>query len=196
MAVQIEQEISVKPHVITLEEYERMCEAGVFEPEARIELIRGEIVDMSPIGHEHQASVTRLILFLIEQLARRALVWPQGNDIRLPDSNSRPQPDVTVLRWRDDFYRSKGPTAEDVILLIEVSESSLKYDRGSKLQLYAEAGVAEYWVVNLVDRVIEVYTDLSESEYKTVKIIKRNDTLQLPAGLGSGSTLTGADLLG
>ncbi len=194
MAVQIEQEISVKPHVITLEEYERMCEAGVFEPEARIELIRGEIVDMSPIGHEHQASVTRLILFLIEQLARRALVWPQGNDIRLPDSNSRPQPDVTVLRWRDDFYRSMGPTAEDVILLIEVSESSLKYDRGSKLQLYAEAGIAEYWVVNLAGGVVEVYTEPGKGKYKSVKRLKRGETLPLPGKL-EGSIAV-ADVLG
>src|SRR5215210_517118 len=112
MSLQVEQRAGVKPHVISLDEYERMCEAGVFEPEARLELIRGEIVDMAPPGPEHENSVTRLNLFLGEQLGRRALVWPQGNSIRLPGSNSRPQPDLTVLRWRDDLYSGKRPTAE------------------------------------------------------------------------------------
>ncbi len=194
MAVQIEQEVIVKPHAITLDEYERMREADVFEPEARVELIRGGIVDMSPIGPKHQASVIRLIRLLIEQLGRHALVSPQGNDIRLVGSNSRPQPDVTVLKWRDDAYENESPTSEDVILLIEVSESSLKYDRGSKLQLYAEAGIAEYWIVNLADKVIEIYTDPDEGKYNSLKKVRRGGTLTLPGGLDA--SIAAADILG
>lgn len=194
MALQIRQSTDAKTHVITTEEYERMCEMGVFEPEARIELIRGEIIDMPPIGPEHENSVTWLNLFLIEQLHRRALVWPQGNAIGLPNSNSRPQPDTTILRWRDDLYRGKRPTAEDVLLLIEVAGSSLNYDRGDKRALYAEAGIAEYWVVNLVNRVIEAYTNPSEGEYKSVRTFKQGETVQLPGELGVSLAVT--DLLG
>lgn len=196
MAVQIQQEqdVDAKPHLVTLEEYERMCVAGVFEAEARIELIRGKIVDMTPIGPGHEASVARLHFFFFKQLGDVALVWPQGNAIRLPESNSRPQPDLTILRWRDDFYKGKRPTAEDVIVLIEVSESSLKYDRGSKRELYAEAGIAEYWVVNLAGGVVEVYTEPNEGEYKSVKAFKRGEMLQLPGGI-EGSIAV-ADVLG
>jgi Uma2 family endonuclease len=193
MALQLEQEVKelrVKRHLFTLEEYERMCEAGVFKEDARIELIRGEIVDMAPPGPEHEDSVTFLNLFMVEQLQRRALVWPQGNTIRLPGVESRPQPDLTILRWRDDLYKGRNnrPTAKDVILLIEVSQSSVKYDRGEKLALYAEAGIPEYWIVNIRRGVIEVYTDLAGGKYQSVKVAQRGETLQLPEGL-EGSIL-------
>src|SRR5881227_3144006 len=101
MAVQLKPQAGTRRHIVTLEEYERMCEAGVFEPEARVELIRGEIIDMSPPGPEHETSVARLNLLFFEQCGRRALVWPQGNSVRLPGSSSRPQPDLTILKWRD-----------------------------------------------------------------------------------------------
>src|SRR2546423_4982308 len=99
MAIQVQSRTDVKRHIVTLDEYDRMCEAGVFEPEAHIELIRGEIVDMVPPGPAHETAVTRLHLIFFEQCRRHAVVWPQGNSIRLPRSNSRPQPDVTILRW-------------------------------------------------------------------------------------------------
>jgi Uma2 family endonuclease len=187
MALQLEQErdLKVKRHFVTLEEYERMCEAEVFGEDAHIELIRGEIVDMAPPGPEHEDSVTFLNLFMVETLRRRALVWPQGNAIRLPGVESRPQPDLTILRWRDDLYKGRDnrPTAKDIILLIEVSQSSIKYDRGEKLALYAEAGIPEYWIVNIKRGVIEVYTEPSDAKYQSVKVAQRGETLQLPGGL-------------
>jgi Uma2 family endonuclease len=185
MALHVEQRSGVKRHIVTSDEYERMCTAGVFGPEARIELIRGEIVDMPPSGPEHENSVTFLNLVLVELLRRRALVWPQGNAIVLSGSNSRPQPDITILRWRDDLYRGKRPTAEDVILLVEVAQSSLKYDRGYKLALYAEAGIPEYWIVNLLKGVVELYTepDPGAGKYQSVRIARRGETLQLPGSL-------------
>ncbi len=186
MALQIEPRAgaSIKRHFVTLEEYDRMVNAGVFEPEARIELIKGEIIDVPPPGPEHEASVARLDRLFNKLAGDRALVWPQGNSIGLPKSNSRPQPDITLLRWHDDYYSSQRPRPEDVILLVEVSDSSLKLDRGGKLQLYAEAGIQEYWIANLVDGVVEVYTDLDPgtAKYRTARTAKRGETLQLPAG--------------
>lgn len=194
MALQLETRTGVKRHLVTLDEYERMCEAGVFEPEARIELIRGEIVDMPPPGPEHESSVIRLHLFFYEQVRRQAIVSPQGNSIRLPNSNSRPQPDITILRWRDDYYKGRPITEQDVILLVEISVSSLEYDRGVKLELYAEAGIPEYWVVNMVEDVVEVYAEPSEGKYQSARKIKRGETLQLPGGIAGSVNVS--DVLG
>lgn len=194
MALQLEQEAQVKRHSVTLAEYEQMCVAGVFGPETRVELIRGEIVDMAPPGPEHEDSVAGLHFHFFEKVQRHALVWPQGNSTRLPNSSSRPQPDLALLRWRDDFYRSKSPSAEDVILVVEVAHSSLIYDSDEKLALYAEAGIPEYWLVNLVDKVIEVYTDPSSGQYQSVKRVKRGEKIQLPGDL-EGS-IAAVDVLG
>ncbi len=194
MALQVEARPAIQRHAVTLDEYERMVEAGVFEPEARLELITGEIVDMAPPGPGHAASVSRLHQYLGEQLKRRAIFWPQGNPIRLPNSNSRPQPDMTLLRWRDDYYATKLPGPEDVLLLVEVSDSTLKFDRGDKLQLYAEAGIPEYWIVNLVDGVVEAYSDPNAGTYQTMRTAQRGETLLLPGGLEGNIQV--ADIVG
>lgn len=196
MAIQVESKAGapVKRHFVTLDEYDRMVESGVFEPEAQIELIRGEIVDMPPPGPAHESSVARLHIFLSECVQRRSLVWPQGNSIGLPGSNSRPQPDITLLRWRDDYYSGQRPRPEDVILLVEVSDSTLKFDRRDKPQIYAEAGIAEYWVVNLVDSVVEVYADPQAGKYHTTRTVRRGETLQLP--VGPGGEIAVGDIIG
>ncbi len=194
MALQVEARPGIQRHAVTLDEYERMVEAGVFAPEAQLELITGEIVDMAPIGPEHETVVTRLHLLFFEHYHRRAVVWPQGNSVRLPQSNSRPQPDVTVLHWRDDLYAGKRPGPEDVLLLVEVSDSTLKFDRGGKLQLYAEAGIPEYWIVNLVDGVVEVYREPHEGIYQIQRTAPVGEVLPLPGGL-EGSIAVG-DILG
>lgn len=194
MTLQIEQEAEVRRHLFTLEEYDRLCEAGVFDEDARIELIRGEIVDMPPPGPEHETSVRYLHFLFYEQVGRRAVISPQGNTIRLPNSNSRPEPDIAILRWRDDFYRDKQPDAENVLLLVEVAKSTIKYDLGEKLLLYAEAGIPEYWVVNINRGVIEVYTEPAQGKYQSVKVARRGETLQLPGGL-EGS-IAAEDVLG
>jgi Uma2 family endonuclease len=186
MALQLRQEAQetdVKRHLVTLDEYERMCEAGVFGGDARIELIRGEIVDMPPPGPKHQAVVAHLVELLGRLIGMAALVWPQGNVIRLPKSGSQPQPDVAVVHRRQDYYEGQAPGAEDVLLLVEVAQSALEYDRGDKLALYAEAAISEYWVVNLIDLVIEVYTNPSEGKYQSVKVARRGEILPLPNGL-------------
>lgn len=183
MALQLQEEAVVTRHLFTLDEYDRLCEAGVFDEDARIELIRGEIVDMPPPGPEHESSVRSLHHIFYRQVGDQGIISPQGNTIRLPHSNSRPEPDIAILKWRDDIYKGKQPAAEDVLLLVEVAKSTIKYDKGEKLALYAEAGIPEYWVVNVVQGVIEVYTQPSEGKYGSIKVARPGGTLQLPGGL-------------
>src|SRR5438128_8981655 len=173
--------IQLDRHLFTLEEYERTVDAGGFDQDARVELIRGEIVDMAPIGVRHAACVTRLTTLLVRKVGDNAVVWSQ-NPFGIP-GHSRPQPDVALLRWRDDYYDARSPVPEDMLLVIEVSDTSLAYDRGFKGALYAEAGIPEYWIVNLQGQVIEVYTNPTEGAYKQAKQAKRGKTLPLPGGL-------------
>jgi Uma2 family endonuclease len=175
------QEALIKRHLFTLEEYERVVESGGLDEDARIELIRGEILDMAPIGFPHEMCVARLTTLLVTTTVGRAIVWPQNNSIRLP-SHSRPQPDVTLLRMRE-YQRDNPPTEKDVLLVIEVAESSLRYDRGVKGPLYAQAGILEYWIVNLRDNVVEVYADPVEGAFKQTRKARRGDKLPLPGGL-------------
>ncbi|MFL5735630.1 MAG: Uma2 family endonuclease [Chloroflexia bacterium] len=189
------QAIQIEKRLLTLEEYERMIEAGVFDEDERIELIRGEIVKMAPIGPPHEASVARLTTLLVQKTVGKAIVWPQNNSIRLPTSGSRPEPDLTLLRWREDYYGTTRPaTAADVLLVIEVAESSIKYDQTIKGRLYAEAGIPEYWIVNLQDEVIEVYTEPTDGAYKQAKKARRGETLPLPGELGDAIAVS--DILG
>lgn len=181
MALATDTQIEVKSHRFTLEEYERAIEAGIFDPDARIELLDGVVVDMPPPGPTHEDIVTALHILFYEQTQRRALVWPQGNSILLPNSNSRPQPDVTILKWRDDLYRGKQRSAEDVLVVVEVSDSSVKIDQGVKLRLYAEAGIPEYWIVNVNAKTIDVYTEPSGNEYLSSRKAKAGDIINLPA---------------
>ncbi len=125
-----------------------MAEASVFQEDARIELIQGEIVEMTPIGLAHQVCVTRLTKLLVRRVEDEAIVWPQNNSINLPD-NSQPEPDVTLLKWRDDLYAGKSPSAEDVLLVIEVADKPVRYDRDVKKALYARAAIPQYWFVNV-----------------------------------------------
>src|SRR2546428_10013193 len=131
----------------TLDEYHRMAEAGILNRGDRVELIRGEIVQMTAIGSDHASCVARLTHLLIGRLPARVILRPQNPLIILPDS--QPEPDIILLGYRDDFYRHALPGPDDVALLIEVANTSLRYDRHVKGPLYAEAGVRDYWIVDL-----------------------------------------------
>jgi Uma2 family endonuclease len=147
----------------TWEEYHRMGETGVLGPEDRVELIEGEIITMTPIGRRHAACVAELTRRLVPAIADRALLWPQ-NPVRLP-RDTEPQPDIVLLRPRADRYTADSARAEDVLLLVEIADTSYRYDRHIKLPLYARAGVAEMWIVDLVHDVVEVYRQPSATGY-------------------------------
>ncbi|MCX2728290.1 Uma2 family endonuclease [Thermomicrobium sp. 4228-Ro] len=134
-------------HRFTVDDLERMVRAGILREDARVELIEGELYDMNPIGWAHQACVNRLTELFVRALHGRAIVQPQG-PVRLSD-RSLPQPDLALLRPRADFYARSGPGPADVLLLVEVSDTTLAYDRDIKVPLYARAGIPEVWLVDL-----------------------------------------------
>ncbi len=151
MAVEIER----ARRLFTVEEYRRMAEAGVFRPGERVELIEGEIVEMSPIGRRHANCVNNLNRLLVLGLRERAIVSPQ-NSLQI-SLRSEPQPDLTVLRRREIPYKDEEATAGDVLLLVEVADTSLAWDRTVKLRLYATAGIPEFWIVDASAEAVEVY---------------------------------------
>ena len=156
----------------------RMLDAGIFYEGERVELIDGEIIDMAPIGFDHAATVNTLHATLVLACHGRAIVSGQ-NPVRV-DTLNEPQPDFVVLRPRADNYRSapRGG-AEDALLVIEVSDSSLRFDRAVKLPLYARAGFCEFWIVDLKRRVVTVYTDPSDGEYATVRTYRESESIAL-----------------
>ncbi|HEX8560492.1 MAG TPA: Uma2 family endonuclease [Pyrinomonadaceae bacterium] len=160
----------------TVAEYERMAEAGILSEDDRVELVAGEVIKMSPIGKRHAACVDALSEILRERLGRSVIVRVQ-NPIQLDDF-SEPQPDVAVLKRRDDFYRHAHPRPEDVLLVIEVSDTTLEYDRQVKAPLYARAGVPEVWVVNLPGERVETYADPAGDAYQTPGSHARGEELQ------------------
>jgi Uma2 family endonuclease len=176
MSVQKARSIEVNRRSFTVAEYERMGQFGIFSEDARVELVCGEIIDMSPIGERHASCVAILAQLITLRLRLSALVWTQ-NPIVL-DDYSEPQPDLAVLKPRGDNYRTSKPTPDDVLIVIEVSDSTLEYDRKVKVPLYAAAGIPEAWVVNLPEECIEVYSDPAGGEYRAVRAYARGRRLQ------------------
>ena len=154
---------------LSLTEYDHMIECGVFEQDKqrRLEFIRGEIREMNPIGSLHEVVVDRLTEWSFENLPKgRAWVRVQ-NSIGLPSLESAPEPDLAWVARRD--YSQGRPTADDVLLVVEVAESSLAYDCGEKAELYAAAGIADYWVVNLTERTVEVRREPANGRYRSLQ---------------------------
>ena len=167
--------VAATRHLFTVKQYHEMIEHGIFKEDEPIELIRGEIIRKLPIGNLHAATVNRLNRLLAKCLQDDAMLSIQ-NPIWLGDSE--PEPDVAILSFREDLYSSRRPMVEDVLLLIEVAESSLAYDREIKGAVYAEAGISEYWIVNLNQETIEVYLDpQSDGRFATVVTARSGDTL-------------------
>ena len=138
-----------------------MADEGVFDPEARGELLDGEIIEMLPIGPFHASTSRRLTNYFARLGGGRWLVDMQ-NPVFL-NNRSLPQPDFTLLRSVEGEYGTRHPGPEDIILLVEVSESSLRFDQGRKLAAYAKAGIKEYWIVNLVKKWVEIYREPSST---------------------------------
>lgn len=160
----------------TVAEYHRMGEAGILSESDRVELIEGELVAMSPVGSRHVGTVHILNQLLVVAVGNRGLVSVQS-PIRL-DDRSEPEPDVAVLRPRADYYRTALPGPPDVLLVIEVSDSTLAYDRAVKAPLYAAHGLSELWIVDLVGQKIEVYRRPEEGRYTDVSRVGAGSTLE------------------
>jgi len=169
-------EIQRARRLFTVDEYDRMVRVGVFGPEDRLELIEGEIVEMSPIGNRHAACVTTLVELLTTRVGPRAIVWPQNPVTILP--RSKPQPDVALVRRRS--YLEAHPTVDDVMLLIEVGDTSLAMGRGVKLGVCARAGVSEYWVIDTTTETIETFGAPERGGYRDTRRIER-DGIVAPA---------------
>ena len=161
--------------LFTATEYYRMAEAGVLTEDDRVELIDGEILEMSPIGRRHSACVARLTSVFSQRLGAAVIVWPQ-NPVRLSE-RSEPEPDLALLRPRPDFYASAHPTPADVLLIVEVGDTSVEYDRQVKAPLYAHSGIPELWIVDLNRHHLGVYRDPSEAGYGTTRVLRRGESI-------------------
>lgn len=171
MAVQIEKRL------FTVEDYYKMAETGILKPTDRVELINGEIVKMSPISSQHAGHVLRINIFLNKILADLAFINIQ-NPIRI-NNYLEPEPDIAILRPATHFYIEQHPQPQDVYLIIEIADSSLKYDREVKLALYAEANIPETWIINLQKRHIEIYSSPQKGIYQIKKMIHPTDEFKL-----------------
>ena len=144
----------------------RMAETGVLSPSEKVELIHGEILLMSPPGPRHGAAVDRATEAMLEVAKGRAIVRTQGTVVL--DEYAAPLPDIVLLAFRPDYYATRNPGAADILLIVEVADSSLEYDISVKLQLYAIAGVSEYWVADLKNNRLLVHTNPAGDTYQTV----------------------------
>jgi Uma2 family endonuclease len=174
--------VQIARRYFTVDEYHRMGEAGIFSEDDRVELIEGEILNMTPIGSRHAGTVNRLSSHLYDFLGKRAIVAVQ-NPILLNDL-SEPQPDIAILKPRADFYTQSLPAPADVFVVIEIADTSLAYDRDIKLPAYARSTILEVWIVDLDAQAVAVHTNPINDVYRNVRSYRRGETItpvQFPA---------------
>jgi Uma2 family endonuclease len=176
----------------TVDDYDRMAEAGILKPTDRVELIEGEIIEMSPIGDRHAMAVNRANMIFARGLGDKVVVSVQ-NAARI-DRYNEPQPDVVLIRPREDFYGTRHPRPDDVVLLIEVSDKTLRYDRGVKLPIYARSGIPEVWIVDIENDAIHVYRGPDANKYTITETKRRGESVS-PAAFPT-FIVTVNDLLG
>jgi len=169
----------VTKKLFTVDDYYRMAEAGILTPEDRVELIEGEIIQMSPIGNRHAGCVNRATDLFTFVFRGKATVTVQ-NPVRLNKYNE-PQPDLVLAKPRADYYASKHPTGEDVFLVLEVADTTLRKDRNVKLPIYARLEVPEVWIEDLAHDRILVFRDRAAKSYKTSLTLRRGDSLSVAA---------------
>ncbi|MFB2939042.1 Uma2 family endonuclease [Aerosakkonemataceae cyanobacterium BLCC-F154] len=163
--------VQLQKRLFTVDEYYRMAEAGILGEDDRVELIAGEIVKMSPIGSPHSGCVNRLNRLFSVRLGDRAILSIQ-NPVRL-NERTEPQPDIALLIPRTDFYSQRHPQPQEVLLIIEVSDTTIEYDREVKIPLYAAAGIVEVWIVSLAEELIEVYRQPLANNYAEIRQFRR-----------------------
>ncbi|MEQ9425162.1 MAG: Uma2 family endonuclease [Cyclobacteriaceae bacterium] len=184
-------ETVIKQRTINVEEYYKMAEAGIIGPEEKVELINGKIFEMSPIGARH-AFVVKNLLRVLSKLSAEEFTLGIQDPIRL-DNNSEPEPDVSVAKGDISKYQNNHPTSKDLLLIVEVAESTLNFDRDVKIPLYASSGIKEYWIVNIPENQIEVYQSPQGNNYSSKSIYTQGDKITL---LESEFTVSVRDILG
>jgi len=176
-------------HWISVHEYHRMAEVGLLAPDARVELIEGEIIDMAPIGDPHRGTVILLDRLLQRAVGDHAVVLCQSS-IRLGEY-SEPEPDLAVLRVREDYYRTApSPGASDTLLVVEVSDSTWRYDRQSKVPFYARHGIPEVWIVDLRRATLHFFRSLTDGGYAEESSTQAPGIVALPGVAGATVDLT------
>jgi len=165
--------------LFTTDEYYRMAEVGILTPDDRVELIEGEIIRMSPIGLRHASCVNRTADLFMLKFRGKATVTVQ-NQARLNQYNE-PQPDILLLKHREDYYASKHPAPEDTLLLLEVSDTTLGFDLNVKIPIYAATGIPEVWIADLQKNVVRVFRDPEAGQYRTVLAFNADDELSVLA---------------
>lgn len=158
----------------SVDDYYRLIELGMLRDVERAEIIEGELIKRMPIGKAHASCVKRLDEYLRDILGK-AVTFSIQDPIRLDEFNE-PLPDLALLKRRDDFYLEKQPLAEDVLLVVEVSDTTLDYDRNRKLPLYAKSEIPEVWIINLKNGTIEIHSEPQDYSYNLVKILRRGET--------------------
>jgi Uma2 family endonuclease len=176
--IEVDRLLNTQIRPLTNTEYYGMIESGIIQEGERVELISGQIFTMAAKGTRHTVSTTRLITELPILIQRRAIVRCQ-DPISLPN-NSEPEPDIAIVRLRADDYINSHPSPEDIILVIEVADSTLKFDRETKAPLYAAAGISEYWIINLIDDRLEIYRQPQGNIYTSVEIVTPPRSIDLP----------------
>ena len=162
----------------TVGQYHQMIESGILTDRDRVELLNGEILEMSPVGRRHAACVDRLTELLIVQLVGKAIVRTQ-NPIRLSD-DSEPQPDIAILRRRDDFYATGHPQPEDIFLVIEVADTTIEFDREIKIPTYALENISVVWLVDLNAEIVEVFQEPTAQGYRNRQRFQTDQILTIP----------------
>ncbi len=165
--------VRIRP--ITVAEFERMSEVGILGEKERVELLRGELIAMPPIGERHSQAVDDLVELFVLRFAGRAKHGSQRPVTVGPISQF--QPDLVLRRHAGADRFERHPSGDDLLLVVEVAESSLHYDRHEKLRAYAQAGVPEYWIVNLVDDRIELHTEPEGDRYRRVRVASRGESV-------------------
>lgn len=169
--------VHLTPRTISCNEYQKMIEVGILTSEDKVELLNGQIITMSPVGKRHAAYVKRITALFYQLLAPDFVIGVQ-DPIQLNDI-SEPEPDITILKPSATFYEDHLPTPNDVLLIVEVAESSLEKDREVKMSMYASAGIPEYWIVNIEDQVLETFHTPLDDIYKVREIIRPNDQVRI-----------------
>lgn len=183
--------LALEKKLLTVDDYHAMIEAGILAEEDKVELLNGELIIMSPIGPSHSGTIDRIDTQLKRLLYGKAIVRNQG-PITLP-YHSEPEPDLAIVKYQSDFYTKSHPGPNDVLIAIEVADTSLERDRTVKSALYATHLIPTYWIVNLQDRQIEVYTRPKDGQYRTRQTFLPGEELETP---GFGLQVAVDELLG